>query len=436
MRIQAHLDIDVVAVETDAEVSVLVDLTAPHARPAAHRQPQPARTLQVVLDRSGSMSGDRIDGAITALLALVDRLDPADNFGLVAFDDRVELTVPAGPLTDKTTVRRAITRLTARGNTDLSAGYLRGLQEARRVAGPAGATLLLVSDGHANAGITDPSALGSISADAHRRGLVTSTLGYGLGYDERLLSAIARGGSGNELFAEEPDTATALIAAEVTWLLGQTVQAASLLIRLSQHVRSMRVVNDLPVSAVSPTETVVELGGLYSGETRKLILTFAVPAVAALGLTSVATLEFTYLALPTLEQHTVTMPLHVNVVPGDQAAGRIPNPEVRTETLYLQVQRAKRSASFNFGFGDVPAALADLSSARSALDEALTVAPEPLRATLAEESAALDYLTRQASHGSPARAAKYASMDAHYKTFKRGRVRPQETTPDIEPSED
>ena len=139
MHIKAHLDVDVVALEIEDQVSVLVELTAPLAV-APKRAVRPARTVQVVLDRSGSMQR-RMDGAISALVALVDRLDPVDRFGLVAFDDRVELIVSAGTLGDKPSVKQAIAGLTARGTTDLSAGYLRGLQEARRVAGDAGAVV-------------------------------------------------------------------------------------------------------------------------------------------------------------------------------------------------------------------------------------------------------------------------------------------------------
>jgi Ca-activated chloride channel family protein len=63
--------------------------------------------------------------------------------------------------------------------------------------------------------VVDPKALGGIGAQAYRNRITTSTLGWGLGYDERLMSAIARGGSGNELFAEDSDAAIALIAGEV-----------------------------------------------------------------------------------------------------------------------------------------------------------------------------------------------------------------------------
>ena len=428
MHISAHLDVDVVALETDDEVSVLVELTAPPAPPLADGQARPVRTLQVVVDRSGSMQGGRLAGAVTALTALVDRLEPGDNFGVVAFDDRVELTVPAGRLRDKAAAKRAIGALDARGQTDLSAGYLRGLQEARRVAGPAGATVLLVSDGHANQGMTDPERLGGVAADGRRTGVTTSTLGYGLGYDERLLSAIARGGSGNELFAENPDTAVTLIAGEVEGLLGQTAQAASLLIRLSPHIRAVHVLNDLPVSATGDG-VLAELGSFYAEETRKLLLVFEVPAVAALGLTEVATLEFTYVELPALRQHTVTVPLHINVLPGDQAAGRVPDPMVRSELVYQRVQQTKRRVSGHLSAGQADAALADIRQAQASLRASLAAAPDgALAADMAEEVRALEYLAEQTEQGMIGRAAKYSSMDAHYKSSMRGRSRPPETS--------
>ncbi|MBM0224217.1 MULTISPECIES: VWA domain-containing protein [Micromonospora] len=426
MHISAHLDVDVLALETDDQLSVLVELTAPAA--STRDVDRPASTLQVVLDRSGSMAGGRLDGAKTALIGLIDRLDPGDNFGLVAFDDRVEVAVAAGPLADKQAVKRAISKLDARGSTDLSAGYLRGLQEASRIAGPAGANVLLISDGHANAGVTDPDTLGAIAAKANADNITTSTLGYGLGYDERLMSAIARGGAGNEHFAEEADTAGALIAGEVDGLLSQTVQAASLLIQPSPHVRAVQIVNDMPATTTGDG-LLAELGNFYADETRKLLLTFDIPAIATLGLAQVATCQFTWVELPTLAQHTLTLPLHVNVVPGDQAAGRVPDPTVRTELVYLRVQNAKRRASGHLSASAPDAAHAEIRHAQDALSDALPVAPAHLHDDLTEEATALAYLADQTEHGMIARAAKYSSMDATYKSSKRGRTRPPSTEP-------
>ena len=424
MHITAHLDVDVVAIETEDEVSVLVELTAPPAPAPDPAAVRPTRTLQVVLDRSGSMAGDRIEGAVTALLALVDRLEPTDNFGLVTFNTAVKPTVPAGPLTNKAAVKDAIASVYADGGTDLSAGYLRGVQEARRVVGEAGGTLLLISDGHANVGVVDPEALGRIGADAHRHGVTTSTLGWGLGFDERIMSAIARGGSGNELFAENSDTAIALIGGEVEGLLTQTAQAASMLIRLSGHVSRVRVINEL-----STTDTggglMAELGSFYDGETRKILLTFTVPALAALGLTEIATIELTYVELPTLKQHTVTIPLHVNVVPGDDAAGRIPDPTVRTEIMYQRVQQAKRRASQHLSAGDSTAALAEIRDAQQLLQShASTDVPEELAADLAEEAQSLRYLVETTEYGAISTAAKYSTSDSSFKSRMRGRRLP------------
>jgi len=196
MHLNAHLDVDLIAVEQEDELALMLELTAPPGPTTEERAPA---TLEVVLDRSGSMHDGKLEAALTALDALVARLDPTDRFGLVVFDDQVEVVVPAGPLTDKPAVREALRRVAPGGMRNLSAGYLRGLQEARRVADGRGATLLLLSDGHANTGVTEADELESIAANAHRQGVTTGTLGLGLGYDEVLMSGVARGGSGNHM---------------------------------------------------------------------------------------------------------------------------------------------------------------------------------------------------------------------------------------------
>lgn len=418
MRITAHLEVEMVALETDNQLSVLVELGAPPmADVADDRAPS---TLEVVLDRSGSMRGDRLDSAKTALTSLIDRLDPRDHFGLVVFDDRTDVVVPAAPLANKAAVRRAIAGVIDRGSTDLSGGYLRGLQEARRVIGAAGATVLLISDGHANAGVTDPETLGRVAAEAYTHGVTTTTLGFGLGYDERIMSAIARGGSGNEHFAENPDTAVAQLAGEVEGLLTQAAQAASMHVRLTPAVKSVLVVNDLPATSVGDG-ILVELGGFYANETRKLVLTFDIPAVAALGLTEVATLTFTYVELPALMQHTVTVPIHVNVVPGDVAAGRVPDPTVRSELIYLRAQHAKRRASRHLSDGNVDAALKELDRARRDVAAAKAIAPEAMAADLEQETQEIAFLERESRTGSSALAAKYLSASTLARMQKRGR---------------
>ena len=417
MHLSTLLDCDLVAVEQTDELTLLVELTAP--TPASTPARQPA-TLQVVLDRSGSMGGDRLEGAKTALLGLVDRLDPSDNLGVVAFDSAVQIVVPAGPLTNKAAVKAAIAAVEAGGSTDLSAGYLRGLQEAQRVAGPAGATVLLISDGHANAGVTDAGQLGSVAVQARSNGVTTSTLGFGLGYDERLLAALAHGGSGNELFAEEADAAVAKISGEVDGLLDQVAQAASLRLTWSQHVAGIDVLNDLTVIGL-PDGAMLELGSFYAGETRRLLITLKIPGIAALGLVQVASLEFTHVSLPDLVQHVTTLPVHVNVVPGDQAAGRIPDPKVRSEALFQRTQQAKRASSRLLSQGRGEEASAMLTGWSASLRAESAALPSALSAELFGEADLMDALADE-SRFDLGRAAKAASYDASTKSRTRGRM--------------
>jgi len=206
MKFSAALDVDLVACEGDDEVTVLLELQAPDAATTD----RPASALQIVLDRSGSMGGAPLEGAKRALAGTVARLAPSDVFGVVTFDDSAQVVVPAAPLTDKQAVIDRIMGIRAGGCTDLSSGYLRGLRELKRASVPAGgATMLVVSDGHVNAGIRDAGEFAGIASKAAAERVVTSTLGYGEGYDETLLSILARAGSGNHVFAADPDTAGA-----------------------------------------------------------------------------------------------------------------------------------------------------------------------------------------------------------------------------------
>ena len=381
MHINAHLDVDLVALESDDEITIMLELEAPAK--AENSEERPEHTAVVVLDRSGSMAGHRLDHAKRALTDLVDRLDDRDRFGLVTFDRESSVTVPAGRVGDigRDQIRRAIRSVLPRGSTDLSSGYLRGIQEARRVAGQSGATLVLLSDGHANSGETDPAILHGVAHAASQAGVSTSSIGIGTGYDESILAAIAAGGLGNHAFAEHADAAAAAVADELDGLLSKTVQAANLLIVPTGKVSAVAVLNaGLPAQRVEGG-VLVELGDFYSSEKRKVTMRIQVPAMASLGLAQVATLTLNYVELSDFTQHTVTIPISVNVVPHDLADGRVPNPAVTREVLFLDTQRTKREAEEALRHGDVDHARTSLSRAHRRLSDApASVVDDELRA--------------------------------------------------------
>lgn len=364
MHIDAHLDVDVVALESEDTVTVMLDLVAPKA--ATVERPESA--VVVVLDRSGSMAGDRLAHAKQALVDLVARLDENDAFGLVTFDSSAAVVVPAGRVGDlgRDRIRAGIESVDVGGMTDLSSGYLRGLQEAERVSVRGGTSLIVLSDGRANSGVTDPVAFRGMAQKAATGSVTTSSIGIGTGYDDQILSELAIGGSGNHLFAVDGDAAAAALASEIDGLLAKSVQAASLLVRPSSDVASIGVVNDLPVQRV-PEGVLLELGDFYSAESRRILLRVEVPAMAGLGLAQVASCEFNFVSVPELQAHKITVPISVNVVPQDIAKGRVPNAVVEQEKLIQSVQKEKRASEQALRRGDEESARRTLQGSHERL---------------------------------------------------------------------
>ena len=93
------------------------------------------------------------------------------------------------------------------------------------------------------------------------------------------------------------------------------------------------------------TTYVLQLGDLFSGENRRFVIDIDVPGIAALGLCKLADITIEYLNLADRQEISVTMPVNVNVVPGDVAAGRISDPIVRAERLIIGAQTAKSLAT-------------------------------------------------------------------------------------------
>ena len=422
MKFTAALDVDVVAHESADEVTVLLEIVAPEGK-VTDRAPA---ALQVVLDRSGSMSGPPLAGAQRALAGVIGQLDPRDVFGVVTFDDDALVVLPAAPLADKARAVDAVGSIVPGGCTDLSSGYLRGLQELRRAtasAGIRGGTVLVISDGHVNRGIRDLDEFASITAKAAADGIITSTLGYGRGYDETLLSAIARSGNGNHVFADDPDAAGAAIAGEVDGLLSKSAQAVTLTVRYIQKVTELSLYNDLPAHQIGDGEVMIELGDLYAAEARKLLLRMKVDALASLGLAQLAMLELRYVQTATLTEHTVTLPISVNVVPGDELGTRVPDPTVVSEKLYQEGQADKLRASRAYEAGDLGAGNALLATASSKIRSAMMAAPAADHAAFDDELSMIDGLSAQAVTAGSAYASKMSRDSYHAGNRKRGRKR-------------
>jgi len=407
MELQAKLDVDVVAVQAEDEVTCLLTLTAPVPDDLESR---PGETLIAVVDRSGSMAGGRLASVRSALHALVDRLKPQDTFGVVVFDDQALVQVPTRRMDqhDAAVVHQLIESMNTGGMTDLSGGYLLGLSEARRHAGDTGATIVILSDGHANHGITEPGKLGDVADQARWDRITTTTIGIGDGYDEILLSHLATLGAGSHRFALTDDDAISVMSEESGDLLNKAIINAALRLRPMEEglIEGITTFQALPRWRENDPDgapvLVIALGDLFAGETREVLLRIQVPALAALGLHHLADLRIEYVALPEVAQQTITWPLSVNAVPGDEASGRIPDPSVATARLLAETTEAKKQAADALRRFDTERAIEVLEQQtqklRGQLDSLDPGTPEfdDLSTRLSEEQAQLEKLTRGA----------------------------------------
>lgn len=188
----------------DNELDVLVRVQAPDA--PAERPLRNALHLALVIDRSGSMSGQPLDEAKRCAEFVLDGMQATDRLSVVAYDDNAETLIPAVPLHDKEAVRQAIRRIDDQGCTNLHGGWLQGAETlAPHTTDKVTSRVILLSDGCANRGLVDPDQIYAQCADLARAGVTTSTYGLGRSFNEELMIGMARHGQGSSYYGQTAD---------------------------------------------------------------------------------------------------------------------------------------------------------------------------------------------------------------------------------------
>jgi Ca-activated chloride channel family protein len=365
-----RLDHELVAIEGERTVHCLLELQAP-AAPAATRLPL---HLMLVLDRSGSMAGPKLEAAKACAALLARRLAPTDQLGVVTFDDRVALNFPLQPVgSAQLALEQALGTITHGGSTNLSGGWLKGIEQLHGTPGGHGPKrVLLLTDGQANQGVTEHGALVAMARAASDDGAATTTIGFGDGFDEDLLTRMADGGGGNAYYAASAEEAPGIFAQEFEGLMTLVAQNISVEVRPGQDVEWLGVLNDAPVVTV-PGGMQVQLGDAYADERRRVLFELQIPRLAELGVRQVAEVLVRHVSLgDRIAAHELTLPVTVNAVTADEAVAAGTDPEVTEEVVVLKSARAQEEARKRAFEGD-PAGASELL--RGVADELRKSAP-------------------------------------------------------------
>lgn len=335
------LDRSIIAVRNDEVVHVMVELTAPPA-PQVSRAPL---DIVVVLDRSGSMSGEPIRSVTAATAQLLRLAGPDDRIGVVTFESDVQVVLPLAHH-DPDVAGRIVRRITTAGSTNLSGGWLKGLELLAADPRPGAVRrVVLLTDGHANAGVSDPDSLATMVRGGQAQGVTTSCIGFADGYGEELLAALADAGMGNEYFCAGPDHAQAVFATEFGGLAAVVAQNISVEIAPTSTVAAFHVLNEFPVAPTSDGGMQVSLGDAYGDEQRRVLAAFHLRPLGDTGVTDVATITVRWVStIGPIALHTVTLPLTVTAGDDPDAVDVGADPRVTEHVLVLQAAAARRAA--------------------------------------------------------------------------------------------
>ncbi len=190
-----------VRVDAATTLGVLVSVVPPPPRGTSLR---PHLNLALVLDRSGSMAGGgKLEAAQSAATFAVEQLLPTDRVSVISFDDAVATIVPSTLATNRPAIIAAIQAIQPGNTTALHSAWKAGAGQVLPHVRPGALNrVLLLSDGLANVGLTNPAAIADDVRRAQSNRVTTSTLGVGQDYNEDLMEAIARAGDGNYYYVE------------------------------------------------------------------------------------------------------------------------------------------------------------------------------------------------------------------------------------------
>jgi Ca-activated chloride channel family protein len=334
------------APDVSVTVNVLVTIKAPDSPPGEKRLPV---AVSLVIDRSGSMSEARkMAYAKTAAKTLINSLDSSDMLGIVTYDSSVDVVSPLRKVTDKRKLIRMIDGISPGGMTFLSGGLEAGVAQLRDTRREGPCRVILLSDGLANQGVTDPELVASLGAKARNSGIGVSTIGLGLDFNEDLMQHLAQRGGGQYYYIKDSEYLPAVFKQELALVVDSFTRDLRASFTSSAGVGKVKIYGYNSQSRDKTTD--IEMGDLSSGENRQIMMQLTVTPDKKSGSQELGVLELNYVDQSDGSAHTVSLPAQIPVLAEESArreaeeSGAAEVRAVREEVLLLEAEEAQVAA--------------------------------------------------------------------------------------------
>lgn len=257
--------------KSDSDVYLFISLIGNELKTEKKRAPL---NISLVLDRSGSMSGAKLENAKKAMNFVIDQLSATDYLSIVEYDDRVNVVSTSALVKNKDALKQKVNEITVRGSTNLFGGMMKGFDEVLTTKKDGYVNrVLLVSDGLANVGTVLPATINdSVKSMFKKTGIGVSTFGVGVDFNEDLMTSIAENGNGNYYFIDTATKIPSIFAKELDGLLSVVAQQTTLEIKYPDNLKVEKVYG------YNHTDTnhivTVLLNDIYSKEEKEVLVHF------------------------------------------------------------------------------------------------------------------------------------------------------------------
>ena len=324
--------------------------------------------VALVVDRSGSMSGERLAAAKKGAHTALERLSKKDILSLVTYNHEVDVAHAAAEIgSDRADIERAIDQLEASGTTALYAGVKEGGEQVKHFKSDLKINrVVLLSDGLANVGPSSPGELATLGRELAGKGISVSTIGLGLEYNEDLMQRLAAASDGNHVFVERPSDLAEIFDREFGDALSVAARDIEIQIECKDGFTPKRVLGR--DAEISGNKVTLKLNQLPADYERYVVLELAVGDAAGAD-ADVADIDVGYLDLDKGSRAEAKSKVKVSFTDDERTADASINKGVMSQvTEQIATENSEKAVDLRDA-GDVAGARKALESNAQYLDD-------------------------------------------------------------------